>query len=105
MNERQKVLAWIFAAAIAASIVFAPWEKSIETADVGHVTAVDIQSPIWEPPARGQDKGLFAIKLRTGVLIMEWAASLLIYGAAYVALADKKRVIWDTDLNKEVPDK
>jgi hypothetical protein len=37
MNEHQKVLTWIFAAAIAASIVFAPWEKSINSPDVGHV--------------------------------------------------------------------
>lgn len=90
MNERQRVLTWIFAAAIAASIIFAPWEKSIETPDFGHVTALDIQSAIWEPPRR-QNNDVSAIKLRTGVLIMEWAAACLIYGPVLFALSDKKQ--------------
>jgi hypothetical protein len=90
MNERQRVATWVFAGAIAASMLFAPWEKSINTPDAGHVTGQDIQSEIWEPPQR-QNNELFAIQLRTGVLIMEWAAACLIYVAVFIALSGKNR--------------
>jgi hypothetical protein len=61
------------------------------------VTAQDIQSAIWEPPQR-QNNELFAIQLRTGVLVMEWTAACLIYGAVFFALTEKKQKVPDPEM-------
>ncbi|HUD47253.1 MAG TPA: hypothetical protein VMR33_10505 [Candidatus Baltobacteraceae bacterium] len=90
INDSQRGLSWIFVVAIVLSICDAPWEKSITTQDLGQITVKQQTSSILEPPPL--DANGCKIRLRNEVLAMEWVAALLIYGAAFVALADKPPV-------------
>jgi hypothetical protein len=97
MNASQRVSTWIFAAAIAASINYAPWERSLTMPDLGKCTCEESHSEIWEPPviqrwaANGTSQNMGDVRLRTEVLIMEWIAASLIYGSVFFALADKPK--------------
>jgi hypothetical protein len=107
MNASQRVSTWIFAAAIVVSINYAPWERSATITDLGHVTLQELHSEIWEPPIiRNQtpSQNVGEVRLRTEVLIMEWIASLLIYGAVFVVLSDKKRDLRNEDLQTPKPE-
>ena len=92
MNDAQRTLAWIFAAAIFASILYAPWERAATIPDFGHVTFQSLHSEIWEPPViNSPNPNVGEIRLRTEVLIREWIAASLIYGSVFFALSDKKK--------------
>lgn len=93
LNKQQRIVSWVALGVFALSLLYAPWEMTLTTPahSFGSITTAakiysrSVNAPLWNPPSDFSSR----VSLRTGVLLLEWAALGVCYAAILFLLGDR----------------
>ena len=93
MNKKQKITTWIAIAIFLLTLTAAPWTVSPTPRMGGNIvtgeryqiprSSYPTTAPIWDGPYGGQ--------MDVGILLLEWVAIVVVYGAIFVLFKAKPK--------------